>query len=65
VVTLACRAVVELVSAHLDEDLDADGHRRFVTHLAGCEGCRQYVDQVRQTVRLVGQLAWTRPTSET
>ena len=30
----------------------------------GCEGCRQYVDQVRQTIGLVGQLAWPRPTSE-
>jgi predicted anti-sigma-YlaC factor YlaD len=57
VVALACRAIVELVSADLDGDLDADGHHRFVSHLAACEGCRRYVDQVQLTVRLVGRSA--------
>jgi anti-sigma factor RsiW len=57
VVALEYRALVELASDYLDGELDADGNRRFVAHLAGCDGCERYVDQVRQTVRLVGRLA--------
>jgi predicted anti-sigma-YlaC factor YlaD len=53
---LECRTIVELASDYLDGDLDADGHRRVVAHLAGCDGCQRYVDQVRQTVHLVGRL---------
>jgi predicted anti-sigma-YlaC factor YlaD len=56
VIALPCRAVVELVSGYLDQDLEPDNHRRFVAHLAICDGCDRYVDQVRQTVRLVGRL---------
>ncbi|MGH9192611.1 MAG: anti-sigma factor family protein [Acidimicrobiales bacterium] len=50
---LPCRVVVELVSGYLDQDLDPDSHRRVVAHLAGCDGCEQYVDQIRQVVRLL------------
>jgi anti-sigma factor RsiW len=57
VIALECRAVVELVSAYVDQELVADTHRRVEAHLAGCDGCEQYVDQVRQTVGLVGRLA--------
>jgi anti-sigma factor RsiW len=60
VIALECRAVVELVSAYLDQELEADTHRRFTAHLAGCNGCEQYVDQFRQTVGLVGRLACRR-----
>jgi Putative zinc-finger len=56
VVALECRAVVELASDYLDRDLDPDSYRRVADHLAGCDACRQYVDQVRQTVRLVSAL---------
>jgi len=51
-----CHTIVELASDYLDGDVDADRHRRVVAHLAGCDGCERYVDQVRQTVRLVGRL---------
>jgi anti-sigma factor RsiW len=56
VIALECRTIVELASDYLDGDLDADRHHRVVAHLAGCGGCERYVDQVRQTVRLVGRL---------
>lgn len=56
VITLECRTVVELASDHLDGDLGADRAHRVAAHLAGCDGCKRYVDQVRQTVRLVGRL---------
>lgn len=55
-VALDCRTVVELASDYVDRDLDPDGVGRVATHLAGCDGCERYVEQVRQTVRLVGRL---------
>jgi anti-sigma factor RsiW len=61
---LDCRSIVELASDYLDGDLDADRHRRVVAHLAGCDGCERYVDQVRQTVRLVGRLQRVAPGSQ-
>ena len=61
---LNCDQLVELVNGYLDGALDDATQRRVADHLSGCDGCTTYVDQVRQTVRLVGQLAWPRPTSE-
>ena len=58
---LECRAVVELASDYLEGGLDPGSHRRVVAHLAGCDGCEQYVDQVRQTVLLLGPLSMRRP----
>ena len=55
-VALDCRTVVELASDYVDRDLDPDGEGRVASHLAGCDGCKRYVEQVRQTVRLVGRL---------
>jgi predicted anti-sigma-YlaC factor YlaD len=63
-VALDCRTAVELVSGYLDHDLDADSQRRFVAHVAGCDGCGRYVDQVSQTVRLLGRLPSPHPGSE-
>ena len=60
-IALECRAVVELASDYLEGGLDPGSHRRVVAHLAGCDGCEQYVDQVRQTVRLLGRLPMRRP----
>lgn len=55
-VALDCRTVVELASDYIDHGLDSDGQGRVAAHLAGCDGCERYVEQVRQTVRLVGRL---------
>ncbi|MGH8838448.1 MAG: anti-sigma factor family protein [Jiangellaceae bacterium] len=53
---LDCSDFVELVTAFLDDALDADGKRRFVDHLALCEGCTRYLHQFRQTIRALGDL---------
>ena len=53
---LTCEQFVELVTAYLDGALDAHTERRFVEHLAVCEGCDRYLDQMRVTVRAVGTL---------
>ena len=53
---LDCDQVVEQVTAYLDGALDADARRRFVEHLAVCEGCERYVDQFRRTIGALGDL---------
>lgn len=53
---LSCRELVELVSAYLDGELDVVDRRRFDDHLADCDGCRTYLDQVRRTVALTRSL---------
>ncbi|HKA85269.1 MAG TPA: zf-HC2 domain-containing protein [Acidimicrobiales bacterium] len=63
-ITLDCRTVVELASDYVDRDLDPDDQDRVAAHLGGCDGCERYVDQVRQTVRLVGRLRRPYPGGE-
>ena len=53
---LSCREVVELVTAYLEGALSEAGEVRFEEHLAMCEGCATYLDQMRRTIELVGQL---------
>ena len=53
---LTCQELVELVTAFLDGVLDPWTERRFVDHVASCEGCGAYVDQFRRTIRALGDL---------
>jgi anti-sigma factor RsiW len=50
VTDLNCDELVELVTDYLDGALDEETERRVTDHLAGCDGCTTYVDQIRQTV---------------
>lgn len=54
---LVCQAVVELVSDYLEGALTARQRRRFERHLAVCPHCVAYLGQMRETLRLTGQLA--------
>ena len=49
-----CNELVELVTAYLDDALDADTKSRFESHLGDCDGCENYLQQFRETVRAVG-----------
>ena len=49
---LTCRELVELVTDYLQNALPAHERARFDAHLAACEACRIYVDQMRTTVEL-------------
>jgi anti-sigma factor RsiW len=52
-----CDEFVELITAYLDGSLEPDTERRFVEHLAECDGCDRYLDQIRHTVRSLGSLS--------
>ena len=54
---LACRELVELVTDYLEDALPAGERERFEAHLAECEACEAYVEQVRATIRLAGRAA--------
>lgn len=47
---LPCRDVVEVVTAYLDGALGETDRRRLEAHLAGCEDCVAYVEQIRATI---------------
>jgi len=56
---LTCQELVELVTAYIEGALPPQERARFEAHLAGCRGCTAYLEQMRQTIRLLGTLAET------
>jgi anti-sigma factor RsiW len=54
---MTCRQVVELMTDYLDGALSPDDRARFEAHLAGCDGCRAYLAEMRTTREVVGRLA--------
>jgi anti-sigma factor RsiW len=53
---LSCREVVELVTDHLDGALSAEEVALFEQHLNFCEGCVWYVEQIKTTVDVLGEI---------
>jgi anti-sigma factor RsiW len=53
---LDCRDLVELVTAYLDDALEAADARRVSEHLALCDGCAAYVQQAEITIAALGRL---------
>jgi hypothetical protein len=54
--TLSCRQVVELVTDYLEDALDPLARTDFEAHVAGCDGCPIYLDQMRATIALLRSL---------
>lgn len=50
---LACAEIVELVTEYLDGALPADLRAQVEAHLAGCDGCAEYLDQMMRTSALL------------
>jgi anti-sigma factor RsiW len=48
--------VVELVTDYVEQALPAEEAAVFEQHLNFCDGCVWYVDQVRKTIDVVGEL---------
>jgi anti-sigma factor RsiW len=53
---ITCRELVELVTGYLEAQLSPEDARRFEGHLEICEPCVVYVEQMRQTIALAGQI---------
>jgi anti-sigma factor RsiW len=54
---MTCRQVVELMTDYLEGNLSARDRARFEEHIAGCDGCRAYLAQLRTTRDVVGRIA--------
>lgn len=54
---LTCHEVIELLSDYIEGVLTADDHRRVDEHLALCDGCATYLEQMRETIRLSGMVS--------
>ena len=52
---LDCRDVVEVVTDYLEGDLAPDHRHRFDRHLAACEDCQVYLEQLRTVLRVAGR----------
>jgi predicted anti-sigma-YlaC factor YlaD len=55
-VQLSCQELVELVTDYLEGVLPGEERARFEEHIGPCSGCREYVEQMRTTIELVGRL---------
>jgi anti-sigma factor RsiW len=53
---ISCQELVELVTDYLEGALPPDDVARFEHHLALCEGCAFYVEQIRMTVAALGRI---------
>lgn len=60
---LACRDLVERVTDYLEGVVGADEAARINHHLAGCDGCSAYLEQVRTSVRVSAALPREVPTA--
>jgi anti-sigma factor RsiW len=49
-----CREVVELVTDYLEGQMPSGDRERFEMHLAICEPCVTYLEQMRLTIGAVG-----------
>ena len=53
---LVCIEFVEVVTDYLEGAMTPEDRARFETHLAACDGCSMYLDQIRTTIELTGRL---------
>ena len=53
---LTCKELVELVTDYLEGALSSEDKERFEAHLATCDGCAAYLQQMRTTIQTVENL---------
>jgi anti-sigma factor RsiW len=53
---MPCQELVELVTEYLEDRLSAVDRARFEAHIAECEYCATYLEQMRITIRTLGRI---------
>ena len=53
---LACHDLVERVTDYLENALPPPERARLEAHLSRCPGCHGYLEQMRQTIAVLGRL---------
>jgi anti-sigma factor RsiW len=51
---LVCREFVELVTDYLEDRLPSEHRQRFEAHLAECDGCNGYLEDMRRMLATMG-----------
>ncbi len=54
---ITCMELVELVTEYLEGTMSPDDRARFESHLAICDACVTYVDQLRRTIAATGSIS--------
>ena len=54
---LSCQEFVELVTEYLEGAMAPDERERFDAHLALCDPCTTYLEQMELTIRAAGRLS--------
>jgi predicted anti-sigma-YlaC factor YlaD len=54
---LTCQQLAELVSDYIEGVVAPPLHEQIMAHLAGCSDCSSYVEQVRTTIVVTGEIA--------
>jgi anti-sigma factor RsiW len=52
--SLRCRFIVQLLTDYLEDALSSPEHNRVADHLAECEACSAFLDQMRTIIRVTG-----------
>ena len=53
---ISCQEVVEVITDYLEGRLPPEDVAIFDAHLALCDGCQWYLDQMRTTIAAVGRI---------
>jgi predicted anti-sigma-YlaC factor YlaD len=53
---ITCHEVVAILTDYLEGALSEEDRRRVEDHLAICDGCTNYLEQLRDTIRLTGMI---------
>jgi len=58
---VTCREFVEVLTDYLEGALDAGERAEIERHIVICRGCSNYLEQMRSTIDLLGQIAAQQP----
>jgi anti-sigma factor RsiW len=53
---MPCQELVEVVTDYLEGRLSPVDRARFEEHIADCEYCETYLEQMHQTIRTLGRI---------
>jgi anti-sigma factor RsiW len=53
---LTCQEMVELVTDYIEGRMDDSTRVRFEEHVAECDACTLYIQQMRQTIIALGRI---------
>ncbi len=62
---MVCEEFVDLITAWAEGEIDGATEIAMLEHLAQCPDCAAYLDQIRRTTRLIGDLRATESTTLT